>query len=128
VAAVDEDTANEAVKLIEVEYEPLHAYLDPAEAAVRHDPAIHPDNKHGNISKHVRLEFGDVEAALAGSTHVVEDDYLFHGTAHAPIEMHCAIARLAATACSRSGRPRRSRTTCTARWRRCSSCRRTSSA
>ena len=94
VAAVDEDTANEAVKLIEVEYEPLHAYLDPAEAAVRHDPAIHPDNKHGNISKHVRLEFGDVEAALAGSTHVVEDDYLFHGTAHAPIEMHCAIARL----------------------------------
>ena len=94
VAAVDEDTANAAVKLIEVEYEPLHAYLDPAEAAVRHDPPIHPDNKHGNVSKHVKLEFGDVDAALAGSAHVVEDDYLFHGTAHAPIEMHCAVARL----------------------------------
>jgi len=94
VAAVDEDTANAAVELIEVEYEPLHAYLDPAESLTRHDPPIHPDNKHGNVSKHVRLEFGDVDGALAASAHRVEDDYVFHGTAHAPIEMHCAIARL----------------------------------
>ncbi len=94
VAAVDEDTANAALALIDVDYEPLHAYLDPAEAAVRHDPPIHPGNKHGNVSKHVRLEFGDVDAALAGARHLVEDDYEFHGTAHAPIEMHCAVARL----------------------------------
>jgi 4-hydroxybenzoyl-CoA reductase subunit alpha len=93
VAAVDEDTANEAVRLIRVEYEPLHAYLDPQEAARRHDPAIHEKNKGGNITKHVRLEFGDVDAALAASPVVVEDDYFFHGTAHAPIEMHCAVAR-----------------------------------
>ena len=35
VAAVDEDTANEALSLMEVEYEPLHAFLDPQEAASR---------------------------------------------------------------------------------------------
>jgi CO/xanthine dehydrogenase Mo-binding subunit len=32
VAAVDEDTANAALDLIDVEYEVLHAYLDPFEA------------------------------------------------------------------------------------------------
>jgi 4-hydroxybenzoyl-CoA reductase alpha subunit len=94
VAAVDEDTANAALRLIDVEYEVLHAFLDPEESLVLHEPAIHEGNKHGNISKHVELEFGDVDAALASSAHVIEDDYFFHGTAHAPIEMHCAIARL----------------------------------
>ncbi len=93
VAALDEDTANAALKLIRVEYQPLHAYLDPQEALVRHDPAIHAGHKGGNVSKHVRLDFGDVDAALAASPVVVEDDYFFHGTAHAPIEMHCAVAR-----------------------------------
>ncbi len=93
VAAVDEDTANAALRLIEVEYEVLHPYLDPKESLERHDPAIHEGNKKGNISKHVELEFGDVAAALASSAHVIEDDYAFHGTAHAPIEPHCAVAQ-----------------------------------
>ena len=34
------------------------------EAAERGEPAIHPERGKGNISKHVELEFGDVEAAL----------------------------------------------------------------
>ncbi|MEY4774234.1 MAG: hypothetical protein RIT40_1269, partial [Planctomycetota bacterium] len=45
VAAIDEDTANAALKLIEVVYEPLHAYFDPKEALVRHEPAIHEGRK-----------------------------------------------------------------------------------
>ena len=93
VAAVDEDTANAALRLIKVEYEVLHPYLDPHESLTRHDPAIHEGNRHGNISKHVDLAFGDVDAALADSAHVVTDDYVFHGTAHAPIEPHCAVAQ-----------------------------------
>ena len=86
VAAVDEDTANAALKLLRVDYEPLHAYLDPFESLVRHDPAIHEDRKEGNVSKRVELAFGDVEAALAGADALVEDDYYFHGTTHAAIE------------------------------------------
>ncbi|MCC7015346.1 MAG: molybdopterin-dependent oxidoreductase [Planctomycetes bacterium] len=96
VAALDEDTANAALKLIEVEYQVLHAYLDPFEALVRHDPPIHEDRKEGNISKNVRLEFGAVDEALAGADVVVEDDYEFHGTTHAAIEPHCALASCSA--------------------------------
>ncbi len=95
VAAVDEDTANEALELIEVEYEKLHAFLDPAEAAVRAEPRIHDEEK-SNVSKHVRLDFGDVDQGFATAEAVVEGDYVFHGTTHAAIEPHCALARASA--------------------------------
>ncbi len=96
VAAVDEDTAEAALELIDVEYELLHAFLDPHEAAERGEPAIHPERGKGNISKHVELEFGDVEAALAAADVVVEGDYFFHGTTHTPIEPHCGVAQYSA--------------------------------
>ena len=92
VAAVDEDTANRALKLIEVDYELLHAYDDPRQALEQSEPAIHEENKKGNISKHVRLEFGEVDQALENADVVVEGDYVFHGSTHAPIEPHCAVA------------------------------------
>ena len=96
VAAVDEDTATEALEAIEVEYEVLPAYFDP-EAALAED-AVHlfEGARKGNVSKHVELEFGDVEGGFGRSAHVVEDDYFFHGTAHAPIETHVALARFGA--------------------------------
>ena len=96
VAAVDEDTANAALKLIRVQYEPLHAFLDPRESLARPEPKIHADSKTGNVSKHVELAFGDVDAALASSDVVLEGDYTFHGTTHAPIEPHCALAQWSA--------------------------------
>ncbi|MFN7133733.1 MAG: xanthine dehydrogenase family protein molybdopterin-binding subunit, partial [Myxococcales bacterium] len=96
VAAIDEDTANRALKLIDVEYEPLHAFLDPFEALARPEPAIHASKKGGNVSKHVQLEFGEVDKELAGAALVVEDEYFFHGTTHAPIEPHCAVAQYGA--------------------------------
>ena len=100
VAAVDEDTANAALRLIEVDYEPLQAFLDPFEALRVPSPEIHepaPGKKSkGNVSKHVRLEFGDVEAQLAAAEVVLEEDYTFHGTTHAAIEPHCAVAQASA--------------------------------
>lgn len=96
VAAVDEDTAERALALIEVDYEPLHAYFDPRESLARHDPPIHPHSKTGNISKHVELEFGDLAAAFDGAHVVIEGDYGFHGSTHAPIEPHCALAQVSA--------------------------------
>ncbi len=96
VAAVDEDTANDALKLIDVEYELLHAFYDPAEALRRAEPAIHEGNKGGNVSKHVHLAFGDVDAEIGRSDVVVDDEYSFHGTTHAPIEPHCAIGHYGA--------------------------------
>jgi 4-hydroxybenzoyl-CoA reductase subunit alpha len=95
VAAVDEDTANAALELIDVVYEPLRAFLDPFEALAAGEPRIHEDSKGpGNVSKHVDLSFGDVDRAIGGADVVVEDEYFFHGTTHTPIEPHCAVAQV----------------------------------
>jgi 4-hydroxybenzoyl-CoA reductase alpha subunit len=100
VAAVDEDTANEALKLLRVEYEPLHAFLDPEEALRTSEPQIHEQTAEqkareprGNVSKHVHLEFGDLESGFGRADVVVSGEYRFHGTTHTPIEPHCALAQ-----------------------------------
>jgi 4-hydroxybenzoyl-CoA reductase subunit alpha len=95
VAAIDEDTANLALKKIQVEFEVLEPLLDPKAAASRKDLVIHDYDekarKRGNISKHVDLSFGPVDENLAASDLVVEGEYFFEGTTHTPIEPHCAI-------------------------------------
>ena len=95
VAAVDEDTAIAALDLIDVTYEELPAYLDPHEAiAAEGGPYIHEPRKpgwNGNVTKVVKLEFGDVDGGLDDADIVVESDYFFEGTTHTPIEPHCAI-------------------------------------
>jgi 4-hydroxybenzoyl-CoA reductase subunit alpha len=100
VAAVDEDTANAALKLVRVEYEPLRAFLDPREALANPTPQIHAEIRgkpvEGNVSKQVELVFGDLERGFAEADVVLEDDYSFHGTTHTPIEPHCAVAQSSA--------------------------------
>ena len=91
VAAVDEETANRAVRAIRVTYEDLPPVLDVDDAAAPDAPKVNEHAKHGNVTKKVELAFGDVDAALASCAHVVEDDFFFQGTTHAPIEPHCAI-------------------------------------
>jgi 4-hydroxybenzoyl-CoA reductase alpha subunit len=94
VAAIDEDTANRAIELISVDYELLEPIFDPRQAASRTDVQIHEPKKaghNGNISKMVKLEFGEVDAGMRESDVVVEGEYFFEGTTHTPIEPHCAI-------------------------------------
>jgi 4-hydroxybenzoyl-CoA reductase alpha subunit len=98
VAAVDEDTANAALELIEVEYEVLPYYLDPEEALANAEAPIHDPKKagqNGNISKNVHLEFGYVDAMMMQADVVVEGEYYFEGTTHTAIEPHCAIGYFA---------------------------------
>ncbi len=96
VAAVDEDTAIRAMDLIDVEYEELPGFHDP-HAALEADggsPYVHEAKKegwNGNITKIVKLEFGEVDAGMDDADVVVEGEYFFEGTTHAPIEPHCAI-------------------------------------
>ncbi|MCA9594920.1 MAG: molybdopterin-dependent oxidoreductase, partial [Myxococcales bacterium] len=54
---------------------------------------IHEERK-SNVSKHVLLEFGDIEDSLSSADVVVENEYYFQGTTHAAIEPHCAVARM----------------------------------
>ncbi|MCH9683471.1 MAG: xanthine dehydrogenase family protein molybdopterin-binding subunit [Deltaproteobacteria bacterium] len=93
VAAVDEETAIEAVDAIEVEYEVLPGLFDPEESLAS-DLQINPYSRKGNLSKKVELEFGDVEGGLSGAHLVVEGEYFFEGTTHAAIEPHCAVAHV----------------------------------
>src|SRR5262249_24852098 len=52
---------------------------------------------HGNLSKHVHLEFGAVDAELAASDELVEAEYWYEGSTHGPIEPHCCVAEYDAT-------------------------------
>jgi 4-hydroxybenzoyl-CoA reductase alpha subunit len=91
VAALDELAAEEALELIDIEYELLPALIDPEEALRDAKNLVHEDAKRGNISKHVDLAFGDVDRAFAGSASVVEETFYYEGSTHTPIEPHCAI-------------------------------------
>lgn len=93
VAAVDEDTAIEALDAIDVVYEVLPALFDPEEALAS-DLQINPYARKGNLSKKVLLEFGDIEGGLEQAELVVEGEYFFEGTTHAAIEPHCAVAHV----------------------------------
>jgi 4-hydroxybenzoyl-CoA reductase subunit alpha len=90
VAATDERIAHEAAELIDVEYEILPAATD-LDAAI-HKPEVGLGrSQEDNISKEVELAFGDVDGLLAESAVTVEGEYYYEGSAHVPIETHCAI-------------------------------------
>ncbi|MGC2518263.1 MAG: molybdopterin cofactor-binding domain-containing protein [Burkholderiales bacterium] len=92
VIAKDEQTASEALDLIEVKYRPLKTISDPGEALANPEPRIHDYGDRGNIHRLQAYEFGDVEEALAKSDHVFEDLFFFQGNTHMPIEQHASVA------------------------------------
>jgi CO/xanthine dehydrogenase Mo-binding subunit len=86
VAAEDEDIAEEALSLIEVEYEELPALLTPEEAMAPGAPILHPNfndyfgfpqkmETPSNVFRQTHLERGDVEAGFAEADLVYEATY-----------------------------------------------------
>src|SRR6266704_1379578 len=96
VAAVDEETAERATELIEVEYEPLRPLMSIEDSLANPDVRIHEYGDGPNIHKAVALQFGDVEAAFARADLVREDAFFFEGNTHLPMEQHAAVAHWAA--------------------------------
>ena len=94
IAALDERTAEDALKLIRVEYEILPAVLSPEEALAHPEIKVNEKAKVGNITKHVNLQFGDVDRAVADAAAIAHETYAYAGSTHAPIEPHCAVARV----------------------------------
>lgn len=114
VAAVDEATAEEAIRLIDIQYEVLPAVFDPIKAMERDAPVIHdeeapevsvweewgvkPSRKreesypHKNVSGHTLVELGDVERGFAEADHIREDSFTTQATAHGALEPHAAVA------------------------------------
>jgi xanthine dehydrogenase molybdenum-binding subunit len=83
VAAVDEDTAQEALELIKVEYEDLPAVFDPEEAMKPGAPLIHEKAEKNILSLMTQSYFhGDVEKGFAESDVVIEDRLKLTWVAH----------------------------------------------
>jgi 4-hydroxybenzoyl-CoA reductase subunit alpha len=91
VAAIDEDTAEEALDLIEVEYEPLPAVFDPMDAIKEDAPQIH-DGVELNININRHIEWGDVDEAFEKCDHIREDQFKCCSQAHVCMETHDAVA------------------------------------
>ena len=92
VIAKDEQTATEALELIEVAYRPLATIATPEEALATPAPRIHDYGEQGNIHRNQAYEFGDVEEALATSDHVFEDLFFYEGNTHLPMEQQASLA------------------------------------
>ena len=97
VAATDPYIAEEALSLIQVEYEPLPAVFDP-EAAMRPGaPEIHGTHPKVNeplinIAGKTETGWGDVEAAFAQADYVREDRFESHLRTHGYLEPQVTVA------------------------------------
>ncbi len=92
VAAIDEDTAFDAMNLIEVEYEKLNTIATIEEGLMIDEPRIHDYGESGNVHKKVNLEFGDLEEGFAEADLVREDIFFYEGNTHLPMEQHASVA------------------------------------
>ena len=114
VAAVDEETAQRALDLIEVEYEELPALFDPAEAMKKGAPVLHPDlesyhglvgpgnwvpgdgisqprQKDSNVFIHNAYGKGEPDEGFAQSDLVIENTFTTHRVHQGYLEPHACI-------------------------------------
>ena len=99
VAAESEGAAEEACRLIEVDYEVLPAVFDPEEAMLPGAPILHHkgfssriQQAQRNIFLQIESEYGSVAQGFADADVVVEGIYHTNKISHAHLETHIAIA------------------------------------
>ena len=107
VAAESEDIAEEALRLIDIEWEVLPFILDPVEAMKPGASTIHPEiNPDGNVlplppkdwplpggSSHLMVERGDIEKAFAEADMIIEAKCTFHNTpVQGSLDNWCCLA------------------------------------
>jgi CO/xanthine dehydrogenase Mo-binding subunit len=106
LAASDEDTALEALDLIEVEYEPLPAVYDGVEALQQGAPLVHPylesyEAAPGvfplpgtNVCNYFRLRKGHADKALNSAASVFTHTFHTQKTQHSSLEPHISTAQI----------------------------------
>jgi xanthine dehydrogenase molybdenum-binding subunit len=102
VAAVNAHVAEEAAKLIKVEYEPLLPVLDCKEAMEADAPILHPSlrtdemGKQGesatNVAAHMQHKRGDLEKGFAEAAVIVEREFKTAMVHQGYIEPHASTA------------------------------------
>ena len=106
VAATSPAIAEQALDLIEVEYEVLPHVMDVEAAMAADAPVLHDDiftagvepkpTKPSNVSKMVRFAKGDVEAGFAEADVVIERRYTTKPVHQAYIEPHACVVSVGA--------------------------------
>lgn len=108
VAALTVDAAEEALKLIEVDYEELPAVLDVQDAIKQNPTLVHeavriPESGFAdlaelkpldgtNICTHFRLKRGDIDKGFTEADQIFEDTFTLPATQHCFLETHACIA------------------------------------
>ena len=102
VAAVNAHVAEEAVNLIDVEYEVLEPVPTVLDAIEEEAPLLHEDlkteefgqqtDKVSNIANHFQFRLGDVDKAFAEADHVIEREFDTKTVHQGYIELHNATA------------------------------------
>ncbi len=105
VAATDVETAAEAVRQIQVDYEPLPAVLDVLDAIQPDAPILHeelasyagvdPAQIDGNICRHITVAWGDIEAGFAQADRVYEHTFRTSTVHQGYIEPMASVAQAA---------------------------------
>jgi putative selenate reductase molybdopterin-binding subunit len=98
VAAETPEIAEQALKLISVDYEILPTVLDPRKAMDPDAPRLHPEpesyriyDASRNLAAHLHAEIGNVEQGFAESDIVIEGEYIVPQVQQTPIENHIVI-------------------------------------
>ena len=105
VAAEDDDTAEEALNLIQIKYEELEPILDPLDAIKPGATVLHPDfndyagipdgsQDHPNMAGHGSWKQGDVEQGFAEADHIFEHTFRTNHQHQAYIEPHASVVYL----------------------------------
>ncbi len=101
VAAESAEIADQALALIDVEYEELPAILDPAHAMLEGAPLIHDEPESSgiydakrNLAAYVHAQVGDVEQGLRDADVVIDREYRVPYVQQTPIEPHVSMAWL----------------------------------
>jgi len=92
VAAEDRYIAEDALELIDVEYELLPVVSDPEHAADPDQPILHPESPGTNEVLNETYDFGDIEGAFATADVVVSEKLVVHRHSGVPLEGLAAIA------------------------------------
>jgi CO/xanthine dehydrogenase Mo-binding subunit len=104
VAATDRDIVQEALELIDVEYEELPAVFDPVDAMKPDAPLLHPDyasyqgpNKtdgRTNVRSRVQTSKGDVEQGFRESDEIFENTFATHAVHQGFIEPRAGLVEI----------------------------------
>lgn len=99
VAAIDEEVAEEALELIQVDYEELPPVLDPERALLPDSPPIHPEleNVKNNIAYTIGYERGNLEQGLREADLILEDRFVTQEAHQAYLEPQACIAQFDAS-------------------------------